>query len=95
MRNEAGLKSKNNNGFSPHFCANRLLKVLYNHCCRQRCSRKGQQKTEMGARVKDVPSENGTTLVPILMRAIFSPEAEVIQVEILPAMYYNPLGLLL
>ncbi len=49
----------------------------------------------MGARVKDVPSENGTTLVPILMRAIFSPEAEVIQVEILPAMYYNPLGLLL
>jgi hypothetical protein len=61
---------------------------MYNHCCR--CSRKGQQKTEMGARVKDVPSENGTTLVPILMRAIFSPEAEVILVEILSCDVHQP-----
>ncbi len=42
------------------------------------------------ARVRDVPSENGTTLVPILMMAIFSPEAEVIQVEILSCDVYQP-----
>jgi hypothetical protein len=47
----------------------------------------------MGARVRDVPSENGTTLVPILMRAIFSPEAEVIEILSCDVYQTNPLGL--